>query len=60
MTKWIAAERSGPMPWVVEDLLALGTKRLHSLKVGVEIIYMKVEVHRSPMVLELSPVIGLG
>ena len=60
MTKWITAERSGPVLWVLEDLLALGTKRLNSLKGGVEIFYMKVEVHRSPMALELASVIGLG
>ncbi len=60
MTKWIAAERSGPMLWVLEDLLALGTKSLNSLKGGVEIFYMEVEVHRSPMAPKFAPVIGLG
>jgi hypothetical protein len=58
MTKWITAECSGPMFWVLEDLLAFGTKRLNSLKGGVKIVYMKVEVHRSPMALKLAPVIG--
>ena len=60
MTKWIAAERSGPMLWVLEDLFALGTQRLDALKSGVEIFHMKVEVYRSPMALELALVIGLG
>jgi hypothetical protein len=60
MTKWITAECSGPLLWILEDLLAPGTKRLNSLKGGVEIFYMKVEVHRSPMALEPAPIIGLG
>ena len=59
MTKWIAAERSGPVLWVLEDLLALGTKRLNSLKGSVEVFDMEVEVHGSPMTLELAPVIGI-
>jgi len=57
--KWVAAERSGPMLRVVEDLLALGAKRLNSLEGRVEILYMKVEMHRRPMTLELAPVIRL-
>ena len=59
MTKWVAAERRGPMLRVLEDLLALGTKRLDSLKRCLEIIDVKVEVHRSPMALELALVSGL-
>ena len=58
MTKRITAERSGPMLWVLEDLLALGTKSLNSLKGGVEIFHMEVEVHRSPMALKFEPVIA--
>ena len=60
MTKRIAAECSGPMLWVLEDLLAPGTKSLNSLKGGVEILYMEVEVHGSPMALICAPVIGIG
>jgi len=48
------------MLWVLEDLLALGTKSLNSLKGGVEIFHMEVEVHGSPMALKFAPVIGLG
>lgn len=32
MPKWIPAKRSGSMLGVLEHLLALGTKRLHTLK----------------------------
>ena len=60
MTKWIAAKRSGPVIWVLEDLLALGTKRLDALKGRVQVFYMEVEVHGSPMALELAPITGAG
>jgi hypothetical protein len=60
MTKWIAAKRGGPMLRVLENLLALGTKRLNALKGSVQVFNMEVEVHGSPMALELAPIIGLG
>ena len=49
MTKWIAAKRGGPMLRVLENLLALGTKRLNALKGSVQVFNMEVEVHGSPM-----------
>jgi hypothetical protein len=45
---------------VLENLLALGTKRLNALKGSVQVFNMEVEVHGSPMALELAPIIGLG
>ena len=60
MTKWIAAKRSRPMLGVLEKLLALGTKRLNALKGRAQVFNMEVEVHRSPVALELAPINGLG
>jgi hypothetical protein len=60
MPKWIAATRSGSMLRVLEYLLALGTKRLNALKGGAQVFYMEVEVHRSPMALELASILGIG
>jgi hypothetical protein len=54
MTKWIAAKRSRPMLWVLEKLLALGTKRFNALKGSVQVFNMEVEVDGSPMALELA------
>jgi hypothetical protein len=45
---------------VLEDLLALGAKRLNSRKGGVQVPYMHVEVHRRPMALVLAQVSCLG
>jgi len=55
MSKWIAAECGGPMFWVLEDLLSLGTHRLGSLKRAVQVFDMEVQVHGGPMALELAP-----
>ena len=60
MPKWIAAKRSGSMLRVLEYLLALGTKRLDALKGSVQVFYVEVEVHGSPMALELAPILGIG
>ena len=58
--KRIAAKRSGSMLWVLEYLLASGTKRLDTLKGSVEVFHMEVEVQRRPMTLELTAIIGDG
>jgi hypothetical protein len=60
MTKRITAERSGSMLWILEDLFALSTKLLNSLKGRVQVFYMEVEVHWSPMALEPAPVVCFG
>lgn len=60
MTKWIAAKRSGPVLRVLENLLAPGSKRLDALKGSAQVFNMEVEVHGSPMALELAPIVGLG
>jgi hypothetical protein len=60
MTKWIAAKRGRPMLRVLENLLALGTKRLNALKGCAQVLDMEVEVHGSPMALELAPIDGFG
>ena len=48
------------MLWVLEYLLASGTKRLDTLKGSVEVFHVEVEVQRSPMTLELTAIIGDG
>jgi len=45
---------------IFEDLLALSTKLLNALKGSVQVLYVEVEVHWSPMPLELAPVTGFG
>lgn len=60
MTKWIAAECDGAMLWVLEDLLALGAKRLDTLQGSVQVIDMEVEVHRRPVALVPASIVGAG
>jgi len=60
VTKWIAAKRSGSMLRVLEDLLALGPERLDAPKSRVQVFYMEIEMYRSPMALELAPIVGTG
>ncbi len=58
MTKGIAAERGRSMARMLEYLLSLGAQRFHSLKGGVQVVYMKVEMNRRPMALEFAPIKG--
>ena len=59
MAKWIAAEGSRAVLWILKDLLTLGAKGLNSLKRGVQVVNVEVQVHRRPMTIELAPVIGI-
>jgi hypothetical protein len=51
MAEWIATEGSGAVLGVLEDLLALGPERLDPPKGGLQIFYVEVEMHRTPMTL---------
>jgi len=56
IAKWIAAEGSGPVLWVLEDLLARATVCLDPLKGKLQVLDMKVEVNGSPVALVATPV----
>jgi hypothetical protein len=51
MAEWIATEGSGAVLGVLEDLLALGPERLDPPKGSLQILYVEVEMHRTPMTL---------
>jgi hypothetical protein len=51
MAEWIATEGSGAVLGVLEDLLALGPERLDPPKGSLQIFYVEVEMHRTPMTL---------
>jgi hypothetical protein len=49
IAEWVATEGSGAVLGILEDLLALGPKRLDPLKGGLQIFYVEVEMHRTPV-----------
>jgi hypothetical protein len=51
VAEWIAAESGRPMLRILEQLLALGTKRLDPLEDGVHVFHVKVEMHGTPVTL---------
>jgi hypothetical protein len=60
MTEGIAAECGRPMARMLEHLLAPGAERLYALEGGVQVVHVKIEMHRRPMALEPAPIDGAG
>jgi hypothetical protein len=56
--KRIATECSRSMLWVLEELLAFGTKRLSALKGDMQVFDVKVEMNGSPVALEAAAIFG--
>jgi len=58
MSEGIAAERSRPVARMREHLLALGAKRFYVRKGGMQVVHMKIEMHRRPVAVEFAPIDG--
>ena len=60
MAEWIATEGSGAVLGILEDLLALGSKRFDPPKGGVQVFYVEVEMHRTPVTLVPAAIDRIG
>ncbi len=60
MTEWIATEGSGAVLGILEDLFALRPERLDPSKRVLQVLYVEVEMHRTPVTLVPAVIVRIG
>ena len=60
MAERIAAEGGGAVLGILEDLLALRPKRLDPPKGRLQVFYVEVEMHRTPVTVVPAAIVRIG